>query len=101
MYRQVAPNFADNQAVSLDFNGKRTKLTFAHLSGLDEPSTLNVLSVRFRTVGIQTPIMQKNITPGPCAERMQMVPDATLLLFRLKYPQYDRKRKPARTLWTE
>lgn len=29
--------------------------------------------------------MQKNITAGPCAERMQTVPDATLLLFRLKY----------------
>lgn len=32
---------------------------------------------------------------GPCAERMQTVPDATLLLFRLKYSQYDSKREPA------
>lgn len=44
MYRQVAKNFADNQAVSLDFTGKRTKLTIVHLNGLDEPPTLKLLS---------------------------------------------------------
>lgn len=46
VYRQVAQNFSDNQAVSLDFSGKRTKLTIAHLSGLDEPPTLKLLSKR-------------------------------------------------------
>jgi len=46
VYRQVAKNFADNQAVSLDFTGKRTKLTIAHLNGLDEPPTLKLLSKR-------------------------------------------------------
>lgn len=46
-------------------------------------------------------IMRKNITPGPRAERMQTVPDATLLLFRLKYSQYDSKREPARILLIE
>ncbi|EDV81079.1 hypothetical protein EcE22_3943 [Escherichia coli E22] len=45
--------------------------------------------------------MRKNATLGPCAELMQTVPDATLLLFRLKYSQHDRKREPARILWTE
>lgn len=42
----------------------------------------------------------ENITPGPYAERMQTVPDAALLLFRLKYSQYDSKREPTRILWT-
>ena len=46
VYRQVAKNFADNQAVSLDFTGKRTKLTIAHLNGLDESPTLKLLSKR-------------------------------------------------------
>lgn len=44
VYRQVAKNFADNPAVSLDFTGKRTKLTIAHLNGLDEPPTLKLIS---------------------------------------------------------
>jgi hypothetical protein len=39
-------------------------------------------------------IMRKNIMHGPCAERMQTVPDATLLLFRLKYSQYDSNGNP-------
>jgi len=46
VYRQVAKNFSDNQAVSLDFSGKRTKLTIAHLSGLDESPTLKSLAER-------------------------------------------------------
>ena len=46
VYRQVVKNFADNQAVSLDFIGKRTKLTIAHLNGLDEPPTLKLISKR-------------------------------------------------------
>lgn len=46
VYRQVAKNFADNRAVSLDFTGKRTKLTIAHLNGLDEPPSLKLLSKR-------------------------------------------------------
>lgn len=46
VYRQVAKNFSDNQAVSLNFTGKRTKLTIAHLNGLDEPPTLKLLSKR-------------------------------------------------------
>jgi len=46
VYRQLAKNFADNQAVSLDFTGKRTKLTIAHLNGLDEPPAQKLLSKR-------------------------------------------------------
>jgi len=46
VYRQVAKNFADNPAVSLDFTSKRTKLTIAHLNGLDEPPTLKLISKR-------------------------------------------------------
>ncbi|EJC9670578.1 Tn3 family transposase, partial [Shigella sonnei] len=45
-YRQVAKNFADNQAVSLDFSGKRPKLTIANLNGLDESPTLKSLAER-------------------------------------------------------
>ncbi|OCA52459.1 Tn3 transposase DDE domain protein [Photorhabdus namnaonensis] len=46
VYRQVAKNFSDNKAVSLDFSGKRTKLTIAHLSGLDESPALKSLTER-------------------------------------------------------
>ena len=46
VYRQVAKNFADNQAVSLDFSGKRPKLTIANLNGLDESPTLKSLAER-------------------------------------------------------
>lgn len=46
IYRQVAKNFSDNQAVSLDFTGKRTKLAIAHLSGLDESPRLKSLAER-------------------------------------------------------
>lgn len=44
VYKQVAKNFSDNQAVSLDFSGNRTKLTIAHLSGLDESPALQSLT---------------------------------------------------------
>lgn len=46
VYRQVAKNFTDNQAVSLDFSGKRPKLTIANLNGLDESPTLKSLAER-------------------------------------------------------
>lgn len=46
VYRQVAKNFADKQAVSLDFSGKRPKLTIANLNGLDESPTLKSLAER-------------------------------------------------------
>ncbi|KAF1366591.1 hypothetical protein FHR25_004920 [Yokenella regensburgei] len=42
-YQWAVTIFADNQAVSLDFTGKRTKLTIAHLNGLDQPPTLKLL----------------------------------------------------------
>ena len=35
-----------NQAISLDFTGKRTKRTIAHLNGLDKLPTLKLLSKR-------------------------------------------------------
>lgn len=46
MYRQVARNFTDNRAVSLDFSGKRTKLAIANLSGLEESPALKSLAER-------------------------------------------------------
>lgn len=43
-YRQVAANFADNQAVELDRSGKRPTLTVTHLDKLDGPPSLALLS---------------------------------------------------------
>ncbi len=43
-YKQVATNFDDNKAVSLDLSGKRPTLAIASLDKLDEPPSLTHLS---------------------------------------------------------